>query len=106
MTDTAASNKLKLTDGQLAAELSKLRGWKVESGKLHRDYEFPDFVSAFGFMASAALVAQAMDHHPEWANVWNKVRVDLTTHDSKGITLLDVKLAQSMEELAGRLIAK
>jgi 4a-hydroxytetrahydrobiopterin dehydratase len=106
MTDSVASLKLKLTDSQLASELSKLQGWKLESGKLHREYEFADFVTAFGFMTSAALVAQALDHHPEWANVWNKVRVDLTTHDAKGITGLDVKLAQSMEELARRLIAK
>lgn len=106
MTDAVASPKLKLSDSQLASELSKLPGWKLESGKLHREYEFADFVAAFGFMTSAALVAQAMDHHPEWANVWNKVRVDLTTHDAKGITLLDLKLARSMEELASRLICK
>ncbi len=64
--------------------------------------EFADFVAAFGFMSGAVLVAQGMDHHPEWFNVWNTVRVDLATHDAGGITTLDVNLAHSMEELAAR----
>jgi 4a-hydroxytetrahydrobiopterin dehydratase len=93
----------KLTDSQISEGLTKLPGWKVQSGKLHREYKFADFVAAFGFMTGAALVAQAMDHHPEWFNVWNTVRVDLTTHDAGGISALDVKLAQSMEQLASRL---
>jgi len=101
-TSASTSRPVKLADEELALELSKLRAWKVEGGKLHREYVFADFVAAFGFMASAALVAQAMDHHPEWANVWNKVRVDLMTHDAAGITVLDVKLAHAMEELAVR----
>ena len=90
-TSAAKSSPVKWTDEQLALELSKLRGWKVEGGKLHREYVFADFVAAFGFMASAALVAQAMD---------------LMTHDAAGITVLDVKLAHSMEELALRQPAK
>jgi 4a-hydroxytetrahydrobiopterin dehydratase len=96
------TNPTKLTEAELAAALTKLAEWKLEGGKLHREYVFADFVTAFGFMASAALVAQGMDHHPEWFNVWNKVRVDLTTHDAGGITDLDVKLAQTMEALAMR----
>ena len=96
----------KLTEVEIAAELETLPSWTVAGGKLHRQYDFADFVTAFGFMTSAALVAQAMDHHPEWFNVWNTVRVDLATHDAGGITALDVKLAQSMEGLAGRLLAK
>ena len=96
------SKPIKLTETELAAELSTLPGWNVEAGKLHREYVFADFVAAFGFMASAALVAQTMDHHPEWFNVWNKVRVDLMTHDAGGITALDVKLAKSMDDLARR----
>jgi 4a-hydroxytetrahydrobiopterin dehydratase len=96
------SRPAKLNDRELDQELSKLPEWKLNAGKLHREYAFADFVAAFGFMASAALVAQAMDHHPEWLNVWNKVRVDLMTHDAGGITLLDVKLAHSMDELARR----
>lgn len=101
-TDATKSGPVKLTAAELELELAKLREWKVVAGKLHREYVFADFVAAFGFMASAALVAQAMDHHPEWTNVWNKVTVDLTTHDAAGISLLDLKLAHSMEELALR----
>jgi 4a-hydroxytetrahydrobiopterin dehydratase len=97
------SRPTKLTETEIAMALSDLPDWKVEGGKLHREYKFADFVAAFGFMTGAALVAQAMDHHPEWFNVWNTVRVDLTTHDAGGISALDVKLAQSMEQLASRL---
>jgi len=96
----------KLNDPEITAALSKLPGWTQAGGKLHREYKFADFIVAFGFMASAALVAQGMDHHPEWFNVWNTVRVDLATHDAGGITMLDVELALSMEQLAGRLLAK
>lgn len=91
-----------LSETDIAVALSKLPGWKFEGGKLHREYQFADFVAAFGFMAGAALVAQAMDHHPEWSNVWNKVRIDLATHDAGGVTSLDLKLAEAMEELAIR----
>jgi 4a-hydroxytetrahydrobiopterin dehydratase len=96
----------KLSESEITAALTKLPDWKVEGGKLHREYKFPDFIAAFGFMTSAALVAQAMDHHPEWFNVYSTVRIDLATHDAGGITALDVKLAHSMEGLAGRLLAK
>src|SRR5437867_1483969 len=92
----------KLSAAEIDAALAKLPGWRLESGKLHREYKFADFVSAFGFMVSAALIAQGLDHHPEWFNVWSTVRVDLATHDAGGITALDVKLAQAMEELAAR----
>jgi 4a-hydroxytetrahydrobiopterin dehydratase len=100
------SKRARSSEAEIATALSTLPQWKVEGGKLHREYEFADFVAAFGFMAGAALVAQAMDHHPEWFNVWNKVRVDLATHDAGGITALDVKLAHAMEELADRQSAK
>jgi len=93
---------IKLTEREVATQLATLPNWTIEGGKLHREYEFADFVAAFGFMTSAALVAQRMDHHPEWFNVWNRVRVDLMTHDAKGITSLDAQLARSMEELARR----
>ena len=91
-----------LGEAAIATALSKLPGWRLEAGKLHRDYQFADFVAAFSFMAGAALIAQAMDHHPEWSNVWNTVRVDLATHDAGGVTELDLKLAEAMEELANR----
>jgi 4a-hydroxytetrahydrobiopterin dehydratase len=97
-----ATTPVKLSNAEITAALAKLPGWKLEKAKLHRQYEFVDFVAAFQFMAGAALVAQALDHHPEWFNVWNKVRIDLATHDAGGVTVLDVKLARSMEEMADR----
>lgn len=97
---------VKMSESEISAALSKLPGWKLEPGKLHREYKFADFVAAFGFMTGAALVAQGMDHHPEWFNVWNKVRIDLATHDAGGVTMLDLKLAQAMEELADRQLGK
>jgi 4a-hydroxytetrahydrobiopterin dehydratase len=97
-----APRPAKLSETEIAAALSKLPEWKLQGGKLHREYKFPDFVAAFAFMTGAALTAQAMDHHPEWFNVWNTVRVDLTTHDAGGVTKLDVELAAAMEKLAAR----
>jgi 4a-hydroxytetrahydrobiopterin dehydratase len=96
------SRPISLSEADLSAALAKLPGWQVKAGKLHREYQFADFIAAFGFMSSAALVAQTMDHHPEWFNVYNKVHVDLTTHDAGGISALDVKLAHAMDELAQR----
>ncbi len=94
----------KLTDPQVAEALAALPDWTVEQGKLHRDYRFPDFIHAFGFMATAATYIQAKDHHPEWSNVWNRVTVDLTTHDAGGITGKDVDLALFLEKVAKRLL--
>jgi 4a-hydroxytetrahydrobiopterin dehydratase len=99
-------NPIRLNESEIVAAISTLSGWTVEDGKLHRDYQFADFVAAFSFMCGAALLAQGMDHHPEWFNVWNKVRIDLATHDAGGITALDVKLAHAMEEVAQRQLRK
>jgi 4a-hydroxytetrahydrobiopterin dehydratase len=93
----------KLTDSEIQSALEKMPGWSVVNGKLHRDYKFADFVHAFGFMATSALAIEAMNHHPEWSNVWNRVTVDLVTHDSGGITELDVKLAGKLEAIAAKL---
>lgn len=95
------SERRKLTDKELDEALSDLGGWSVEDGKLHKEYEFEDFVTAFGFMASAALCAERKNHHPEWLNVYNRVRVDLSTHDVGGITGWDVELAKEMDAVAG-----
>lgn len=92
--------KQKLTDSQIGSELASLDGWRLEAGKLHRTFQFADFVTAFGFMTSTALVAERMGHHPEWFNVYHTVDVHLTTHDAGGITALDVQLAKAMNELA------
>lgn len=92
-----------LTEAELASALSQLSGWSVVNGKLHRDYRFADFIHAFGFMATAAIAIEKMNHHPEWSNVWNRVSVDLTTHDSGGITSKDLDLALLLEGIAKRL---
>ncbi len=75
--------------------------WQVCQGKLNKEFRFKDFVEAFGFMTKVALVAEAMNHHPEWFNVYARVRVDLATHDAGGITELDFALARRMETLFG-----
>lgn len=96
------SERRKLTDEELDEALSELDGWSVEDGKLHKEYEFEDFVTAFGFMASVALCAERKNHHPEWFNVYNRVRVDLSTHDVGGITTWDVELAKDMDDVAAQ----
>ena len=95
--------KAKLKDTEIATALAKLKGWSVVDAKLHREYKFPDFIHAFGFMATAAIAIQEMNHHPEWFNVYNKVTIDLTTHDSGGITSKDVDLATLLEGIAKKL---
>ena len=95
-----ADQARKLTDAEIQEALSGLHGWVVEGGKLHKQYQFKNFVEAFGFMASAALVAESMNHHPEWFNVYHKVVVDLVTHSVGAISNLDVELARMMETLA------
>ena len=97
------SKRNKLSDTELQGSLAKLPGWEISNGKLHREYQFADFVHAFGFMATAALAIEAMNHHPEWFNVWNKVHIDLTTHDAGGITPMDIELAGKLEALARKL---
>jgi len=91
----------KLEEAAIREALTSLPGWSYAGGKLHRELRFHDFVQAFGFMSSAALVAESMNHHPEWINVYNRVVVDLVTHDAKGVTTLDLELARRMNELAG-----
>lgn len=90
----------KLTDAEIQRELAQADGWSLAAGKLQRTFQFRDFVTAFGFMTRAALVAERMNHHPEWFNVYRTVRVDLATHDAGGITMLDFELARAMNTLA------
>ena len=93
----------KLSAEEIAAHLEDLPAWSVSNGKLHREYRFADFIHAFGFMATAAIAIEKMNHHPEWFNVWNQVKVDLSTHDAGGITNLDFDLAHLLEGLAKKL---
>ena len=91
----------KLSEAEIAALLPKAKGWSVVGGKLHREFVSKDFVTAFGNMTRVALVAEAMNHHPEWFNVWNKVVIDLNTHSVKGISDYDFTLAEKINEIFG-----
>jgi 4a-hydroxytetrahydrobiopterin dehydratase len=93
----------KLTGDARGAALAKLAGWTEVQGRdaIQKAFRFSDFNAAFGFMARVALVAERMDHHPEWFNVYNRVDVTLSTHDAGGLTELDVKLAEAMDRIAG-----
>jgi len=93
-----------MTDAEVSAGVAKLSGWVVKDGKLHREYKFPDFAHAMGFMATAAPRIEKMDHHPEWFNVYNRVTVDLNTHDAGGITQRDFDLAVLLEGIAKKLV--
>ncbi len=94
------SDRRKLTEAEIQTRLNELVGWSLVNGKLHKTFQFASFVEAFGFMARAALLAEKMDHHPEWLNVYNRVTVDLTTHDLGGVSTWDFELAHKMDELA------
>ena len=93
----------KLTGQARVDGLRQLNGWSDVSGRdaITRKFTFKDFNQAFGFMTRAALIAEKMDHHPEWFNVYKTVEVTLSTHDAGGVTELDVKLAEAMDKLAG-----
>jgi 4a-hydroxytetrahydrobiopterin dehydratase len=93
----------KATQTEIQQALAELGSWTLEGGKLHREYRFRDFVQAFGFMAQAALLAERAAHHPEWFNVYNRVVVDLTTHEAQGITRKDLDLACEMEQIANQM---
>lgn len=92
----------RLNDDEIAVAVAQLDGWQLVDGKLSREYVFVDFVEAIGFMVRVAIWAEALNHHPEWSNVYKLVRVDLQTHDVGGISPYDVELAAKMNELADR----
>src|SRR5437660_4005148 len=93
----------KLSGEVRKAALAKLKGWSEANGRdaITKKFVFKDFNAAFGFMARAALVAEKLDHHPEWFNVYKTVEVTLSTHDAGGLTELDIKLAEAMDAIAG-----
>jgi 4a-hydroxytetrahydrobiopterin dehydratase len=93
-----------LQESEIASAVATLPGWTIVNGKLHREYKFSGFSEAFGFMATAAPTIEKRDHHPEWSNVYNRVTVDLSTHDAGGITQLDVDLAKLLEGIAKKLL--
>jgi 4a-hydroxytetrahydrobiopterin dehydratase len=93
----------KLTGEPRKAALAKLAGWSEAVGRdaITRKFVFKNFSEAFGFMSRAALMAEKLDHHPEWFNVYKTVEVTLSTHDAGGVTELDIKLAEAMNRVAG-----
>ncbi len=89
----------KLPAADIEQRLLTLPGWVIEHHKLYRLFTFDNFVDAFGFMSSVALLAESMDHHPEWSNVYNRVKIHLTTHDADGISERDFMLAERINSL-------
>ena len=89
----------KLSNEQISSEIKKLEGWQVVNEKLRKEFIFDDFNQAFGFMTRAAMHIEKLNHHPEWFNVYNKLTVELTTHDVGGITQNDIKLASILNSL-------
>jgi 4a-hydroxytetrahydrobiopterin dehydratase len=88
--------------GQLEQELRALPDWTYDGDGLHREFRFPGFAAAFGFMCGVALLAQRMDHHPDWSNSFDVVRISLRTHDLGGVSSWDVRLARQIDDLAGQ----
>ncbi|HEY4709271.1 MAG TPA: 4a-hydroxytetrahydrobiopterin dehydratase [Candidatus Acidoferrales bacterium] len=94
-------NKGKLSKREVAVGLSKLDGWRLVSGNLHRTFKFKDFKQAFGFMKRVAVSADKMGHHPDWSNSYNKVIIDLSTHSVGGLSRNDFKLAGKIQKIHG-----
>jgi len=91
---------MRLSQTDIDEELKSLPGWNVVNEKLHKEFQFDSFNQAFGFMTRAAMEIEKMNHHPEWFNVYNKITIELTTHDAGGITKNDVSLAKILNSLA------
>jgi 4a-hydroxytetrahydrobiopterin dehydratase len=89
----------KLTETEITGKLAALKGWTRVGDGIEKDWKLKDFVQAFGFMASVALLAEKADHHPEWSNVYNNVHIRLTTHDAGGLSARDFKLATAIDAL-------
>ncbi len=92
----------KLTDEEVTTQLAEVEGWTVKEGKLHKILEFSSFNEAFGFMTSAAMEIEKMNHHPEWSNVYNRVIINIVTHDVGGLSSYDFKLAKILNTLASK----
>ena len=90
-----------LDDREVRAAIAPLKDWSFTEGRLRKQFAFPDFTRAFAFMTRVALVAEKMDHHPDWANVYNRVTIELWTHDLGGVSGMDVELARRIEAVAG-----
>jgi 4a-hydroxytetrahydrobiopterin dehydratase len=106
-TEVIQMNRNKLNEREAREKLTEIPGWEIIAGKLHREVQFADFVAAFGFMTQVAIFAEKMNHHPAWFNVYNRVVIDLDTHDAGGLTEFDFELAKQINTvLANYKIAK
>ena len=90
-------NELILTDEQINHHLKQIDNWTIKKGKLLKAFKFKDFAQAFEFMSLVAIIAEMMDHHPEWSNIYNKVEINLVTNSEGGITMLDIDLAKKVD---------
>ena len=90
---------MRLSETEITEELKKIEGWAIKDNKLHKEFQFDSFNQAFGFMTRAAMEIEKMNHHPEWFNVYNRITVDLTTHDAGGVTNNDINLARILNSL-------
>ena len=90
---------MRLSEEDINEKLQGLPGWSISNGKLHKEFTFETFNQAFGFMTRAAMEIEKMNHHPEWLNVYNRLTVELTTHDAGGITQNDINLARILNSL-------
>lgn len=92
-----------LTREEISATMSGLSGWELSAnhGSIRKNFKFRDFNAAFAFMTRIAMAAEKLDHHPEWSNTYNKVEITLTTHSAKGLTALDMRMAQLINDYAG-----
>ena len=87
---------------QLDFFIEKNPSWIIDSKMIKKEFKFNNFIDAFGFMSKVALLSEKMDHHPDWQNTYNKVKINLTTHDKGGITTNDIKLAESIDKLINK----
>lgn len=92
---------IRLTDNQIQNRLQALKNWSLVQGRLYAEFKFANFIEAFGFMTKIAIIAQSMDHHPEWSNAYNKVRIYLVTPEINGISERDFDLARQINKLVG-----
>jgi len=92
----------KLIQQEIDSQLATVSEWELREGKLHRVFKFANFIEAFGFMSSVALLAEKACHHPEWSNVYSTVRIDLVTHEVDGITERDFNLAMAIDRVLGQ----
>lgn len=93
------------TEPEIESALAALSGWERVDDRIRKTFRFASFAEAFGFMTSVAIVAEKLDHHPEWRNVWATVEVELTTHDCGGLSRGDFLLATRMDALAGQRVS-